>query len=166
MRNILPFAMILVFNPRPNKPMIPSEAITDFAAPKYEIGLSYVCRTVFTTRILLVMVSETADAANPMPACLSSFCALVCPSGTLVCKKLYVPNQGRCPARFRQTLTKEKVLRTRHSSSRRRQRSMPQYCGPRRFDLGDQVLQTSRDLHGSLHGINWHQEDAKASSDE
>jgi hypothetical protein len=65
-----PLAMILVFNPLPNRPRIPSVATTTRAASKYPIRVSFTCLYVLTTRNEFETVSETTDATKPMNACL------------------------------------------------------------------------------------------------
>lgn len=62
--------MILVFNPLPNRPRIPSVATTTRAASKYPIRVSFTCLYVLTTRNEFETVSETTDATKPMNACL------------------------------------------------------------------------------------------------
>ena len=65
-----PFAMILVFNPLPNRPRIPSVTMTARAASKYPIRVSFTCLYVLTTRNEFETVSEMMDATKPMNACL------------------------------------------------------------------------------------------------
>ena len=64
-----PLAMILVFNPLPNRPRIPSVATTARAASKYPIRVSFTCLYVLTTRNEFETVSEIIDATKPMNAC-------------------------------------------------------------------------------------------------
>jgi len=79
-----PFASILVFNPRPNKPLHPSVAIMARAASKYPILVSFTCLYVFTTRNELEMVSDTTDALNPMKAERNSRSPSECATGRFV----------------------------------------------------------------------------------
>lgn len=94
MRPCNPFAKILVFNPRPNRPFRPSVAITASAAAKYPMRVSFTWRYVFTTRNEFEIVSETTDAQKPMKAWRRSFVPRFVGGGRTSSRKLYVPNQG------------------------------------------------------------------------
>lgn len=63
-----PFAMILVFRPRPKRPASPSFSVTSLIACVYEIGSLFVCFVVLMTRRLLLQVSEMTEDVKPMTA--------------------------------------------------------------------------------------------------
>lgn len=87
-----PFAMILVFNPRPKRPNSPSAATTSLAAVRYPTLRSWTWRYVLTTRKEFETVSEIRVAQNPMNACRHSSSPLESCFGSASWSKLYVAN--------------------------------------------------------------------------